>query len=233
MSHSTHSPRYAQSNGMSELAVRIMKRILKKCNDPYISLLEYLNTPLTGMAYSPCQLLMSRPTRTLLPTTKDFLTPKLAKDGIIQTDQNKEKQKEYYNRNAKTLPEIQSNTNARFLKDKKWEPGILLNKTEHPRSYLIDTPNGIIRRNRRHINVTNEDFSIKQNTDDEIIELKNDNNNEIITERSTTSNESNEQLLEPTINTESNPGIEQNETNITLRRSNRVRNRPKYLKDYT
>ena len=141
------SPRYAQSNGMSELAVRIMKRILKKCNDPYISLLEYLNTPLTGMTYSPCQLLMSRPTRTLLPTTKDFLTPKLSKDGIIQTDQNKEKQKEYYNRNAKTLPEIQSNTNVRFLKDKKWEPGILLNKTEHPRSYLIDTPNGIIRRN--------------------------------------------------------------------------------------
>ena len=227
------SPRYTQSNGMSELAVRIMKRILKKYNDPYISLLEYLNTPLTGMTYSPCQLLMSRPTRTLLPTTKDFLTPELAKDGIIQTDQNKEKQKEYYNRNAKTLPEIQSNTSVRFLKDKKWEPGILLNKTEHPRSYLIDTPNGIIRRNRRHSNVTNEDFSIKQNTDDEIIELKNDNNNEIITERSTTSNESNKQLLEPTINTESNPGIEQNEANITLRRSNRVRNRPKYLKDYT
>ena len=106
------SPRYAQSNDMSELAVRIMKRILKKCNDPHISLLEYLNTPLTGMTYSPCQLLMSRPTRTLLPTTKDFLTPKLTKDGIIQTNQNKEKQKEYYNRNAKTLPEIQSNKNV-------------------------------------------------------------------------------------------------------------------------
>ena len=81
--------------------------------------------------------------------------------------------------------------------------------------------------------MTNEDFSIKQKTDDEIIELKNDNNNEIITERNTTSNENNEQLLEPTINTGSNSTIEQNETNITLRRSNRVRNRPKYLKDYT
>ena len=75
----TSSPRHAQSNGMSELAVRIMKIILKKCNNPYISLLEYLNTPLTGMTYSPCQLLMSRPTRTLLPTTKDFLAPKLTR----------------------------------------------------------------------------------------------------------------------------------------------------------
>ena len=69
----TSSPRYAQSNGMSELAVRIMKRILKKCNDPYISLLEYLNTPLTRMTYSPCQLLMSRPTRTLYQLPRIFL----------------------------------------------------------------------------------------------------------------------------------------------------------------
>ena len=121
----TSSPRYAQSNGMSELAIRIMKRTLKKCNDPYISLLEYLNTPLTGMTYSPYQLLMSRPTRTLLPTTKDFLAPKLTKDAVIQIKQNKEKQKIYYNRNAKNLPDIQSNTNVQFLKDKKWEQAIL------------------------------------------------------------------------------------------------------------
>ena len=43
----TSSPCCTQSNSMSELAVRVMKRILKKYNDPYISLLEYLNTPLT------------------------------------------------------------------------------------------------------------------------------------------------------------------------------------------
>ena len=85
-----------------------MKRILKKCNNPYSSLLEYLNTPLTGMLYSPCQLLMSRPTRTLLPATKDFLSPKLTEDVVIQTKQNKEKQKIYYNRNAKNLPDIKA-----------------------------------------------------------------------------------------------------------------------------
>ena len=91
----TSGPRYVQSNGMSELAVRIMKRILKKCNDPSVSLLEYLNTPLTGMTYSPCQLLMSRATRTLLPTTKNFLAPKLRRDVVIQIKRNKEKQKIY------------------------------------------------------------------------------------------------------------------------------------------
>ena len=43
----TSSPCCTQSNSMSEFTVRVMKRILKKYNDPYISLLEYLNTPLT------------------------------------------------------------------------------------------------------------------------------------------------------------------------------------------
>ena len=166
-----------------------MKRILKKCNNPYSSLLEYLNTLLTGMLYSPCQLLMSRPTRTLLPATKDFLAPKLTEDVVIQTKQNKEKQKIYYNRNAKNLPDIQSNTNVRFLTDKKWEQGILLNKPEHPRSYLIDTPNGIIRRNWRHINLTKEDISVKHGNDNEFVELNNNSDSHITSERIITSKE--------------------------------------------
>ena len=220
---------------MSELAVRIMKRILKKCNDPYISLLEYLNTPLTGMTYLPCQLLMSRPTRTLLPTTKDFLAPKLTKDAVIQIKQNKEKQKIYYNRNAKNLPDIQSNTNVRFLKDKKWEQGILLNKTEHPRSYLIDTPNGIIRRDRRHINLTKEDVSVRHDSDNKCVELNNNSDNQITNERNITSNENVEQIAKPS-NTITKPSnvVEHNysEPSTTLRRSNCIRNKPYYLKDY-
>ena len=49
------------------------------------------------------------------------------------------------------------------------QESMTLTKTEHFRSYLIDIHNRIIRRNRRHINVTNEDFSAKRNNDDEII----------------------------------------------------------------
>ena len=203
-----------------------MKRILKKCNNPYSSLLEYLNTPLTGMLYSPCQLLMSRPTRTLLPATKDFLAPKLTEDVVIQTKQNKEKQKIYYNRNAKNLPDIQSNTNVRFFKDKKWEQGILLKKTEHPRSYLIDTPNGTIRRNRRHINLTKEDISVRHNNDNEFVELNNNSDNQITNGRNITSNENVEQIAEPS-NTAIKPSsvVEHNdsEPSTTLRRSNRIK----------
>ena len=73
----TSSPRYPQSNGMSEKAVQTVKRILKKAKDLYIALLECRNTPVTGMTYSPSQLLMNRTTRTKLPTAREELHPKL------------------------------------------------------------------------------------------------------------------------------------------------------------
>ena len=54
----TFSPRYPQSNGMSERTIRTMKRLLREADedgrDPYIALLEYHNTPVTGPEYSPC-----------------------------------------------------------------------------------------------------------------------------------------------------------------------------------
>ena len=68
----TSSPTYAQSNGMSEKAVQTVKRILKKASadDPYIGLMEYRNTPVTGMTYSPSQLLMSRENKAVASEAK-------------------------------------------------------------------------------------------------------------------------------------------------------------------
>ena len=57
----TSSPRYPQSNGMSERTIQTVKNRLKKAeddgNDPYIALLEYRNTPVSGLQESPAQLL--------------------------------------------------------------------------------------------------------------------------------------------------------------------------------
>ena len=44
--HLTSSPRYARSNGAAESAVKRLKSILKKNDDPYIALLNYRATPL-------------------------------------------------------------------------------------------------------------------------------------------------------------------------------------------
>lgn len=70
--HIASSPGHAQSNGQAERTVQTIKNLLKKSEvnngDPYISLLEYRNTPLEGVGLSPAQLLMGRQLKGKLPT---------------------------------------------------------------------------------------------------------------------------------------------------------------------
>ena len=69
--HVTSSPYFPQSNGEVERAVRTIKVLLKKADDPYAALLAYRNTPL-HLGYSPAQLLMSRRLWTSVPTIRNL-----------------------------------------------------------------------------------------------------------------------------------------------------------------
>ena len=74
--HSTSSPRYPQANGEAERAVRTVKNILKKNEDPYFGLMVYRATPLEN-GYSPTELLMGRKLRTTIPAISEQLKPRL------------------------------------------------------------------------------------------------------------------------------------------------------------
>ena len=54
---STSSPEHPASNGQSEWMVGIVKQLMRKANqedrDPHLALLEYRNTPISGLSYSP------------------------------------------------------------------------------------------------------------------------------------------------------------------------------------
>ena len=77
----TSSPHHAPSNGQSERSIgtvkQLMRKAAKKGRDVHLALLAYRNTPISGLDYSPAQLLMSRMLKDKLPTPTSLLSPKL------------------------------------------------------------------------------------------------------------------------------------------------------------
>ena len=81
--HVSSFPKYPQSNGEVERAVQTMKTILNKCDDEYLALLTYRNTPLHN-GYSPAQLNMGRKLKTRVPIHPDELIPKVPDSKIVR-----------------------------------------------------------------------------------------------------------------------------------------------------
>lgn len=66
---------------MSERTIGTVKQLLRRADDPYVALLEYRNTPVTGIGLSPSQMLNSRRLKSRLPTTAELIRPKVALDA--------------------------------------------------------------------------------------------------------------------------------------------------------
>jgi len=157
--HVTSSPGYPQSNGKAESAVKIAKTLIKKAQksgeDPYIALLDYRNTPTAGMNSSPVQRLMSRRTKTLLPTSKPLLKPEIIEDVLVKKEAKKKTQSKYYNRKTKKLSELHSGdpVKVQSLKkyDPEWQDGTVERRVDI-RSYDVRLEDGnVMRRNRIHL----------------------------------------------------------------------------------
>ena len=155
--HTTSSPLHSQSNGKAESAVKIAKNLVKKAKrgnkDLQMSLLEWRNTP-DSNGLSPVQKLMSRRTRTTIPTTEALLKPEVI-DGVRDNIKRKRQQaKAAYDKHAKPLPELQVGEPVRLQPvnpKTPWEKGSCVAKVG-PRSYLIETESGnLYRRNRKFI----------------------------------------------------------------------------------
>ena len=147
--HITSSPRYPQSNGEVERAVQTLKAILNKTNDEYLGLLSYRNTPLKN-GYSPAQLNMGRRLKSRVPCHPDELKPRTPDADLVR-----KKEKEYrkqmqvnYDRRHKATKEADELSPG----DRAWLPdlrveGKVVGRAPGPRSYIISTPTGLVRRN--------------------------------------------------------------------------------------
>ena len=147
--HVTSSPLYPQSNGEAERAVETMKMILKKCDDEYLALLNYRNTPLPN-GFSPAQLSMGRKLKTRIPCHPDELKPCIPDYEVLRKKEAEYRRnmQENYNRRHGVVQ------GAEFAKGEKvWLPdmnseGRVIRHHETPRSLVIQTPKSQVRRNR-------------------------------------------------------------------------------------
>lgn len=166
--HIFSSARHPQSNGKAENAVKTAKRILKKAKhagtDPMLALLHWRNTPMESTNISPVQLLFSRQTKTLLPVRSFRLKPQTLNSAKTEQrlNENKRKQKFYYNRGTKPLSDLSDREVVRVMpenRQKTWQKGLIIGKPQ-TRSYNILKESGtIINRNRRAIRKTTEPFT--------------------------------------------------------------------------
>ena len=148
--HHTSSPHYAQSNGEAEHAVQLAKKIIKQ-EDPLLALMSYRATPVTATGYSPAQVMTGRNIQTRVPTLNLEIKPD--KTVIEQNDRlAKRNYSKYYNRRhgVRPLQELRPGDTVRVKlpAQKTWSQPAHIQQQETPHSYLVDTGNGVYRRNR-------------------------------------------------------------------------------------
>ena len=150
--HTTSSPKYPQSNGEAERAVQTIKHFLRKSDDPHMALMIYRSTPLHN-GYSPSELLMNRRIRTTLPILDSQLQPSVPNYTVVCEKEAKLKSENKNNfdirHHANVLDPLDPGQSV-WITGRR-DSGIVMQPTEAPRSYLVSTPTGIVRRNRQHL----------------------------------------------------------------------------------
>ena len=158
--HVTSSQQYPQSNGQAERMVQTVKKILRQFNDIYKGLLVYHSTPMPWCNLSPTELSMGQRLRTQLPSPDNQLIPQSAYlvEFREKNESFKKKQERDYNRRhrAREIPSLPDDASVWVTSGNQPIPGRVITPANTPKSYLVETPTGRIRRNQQHLNIVPE-----------------------------------------------------------------------------
>ena len=140
-----------------ERTVQTVKKILKHSEDIFKGLLVYRSTPLPWCSLSPAELTMGRKLRTPLPLTDKQLIPQWSylSEFRALNKKFKNRQEQDYNRRhrARELPALLDDSEVWVTSSNRPVPGRVITPVETPRSYLVETTLGQIRRNQQHLNI--------------------------------------------------------------------------------
>ncbi|XP_064086096.1 uncharacterized protein K02A2.6-like [Macrobrachium nipponense] len=147
--HITSSPRYAQSNGKAENAVKIVKKMFTKCKltgeSEFLALLNWNSTATEGILTSPAQILMGRRCKTIMPCMSSLLKPRYPtqQDSLVILEKM-DKQAHYYNRGTRALKPIPAGevVRLRLPGSKIWTPALCMGEVA-PRSYKVKVGNRV------------------------------------------------------------------------------------------
>ena len=176
---------------------------------------------------------MLRKLRDIIPAIPPQLKPRSIDSSAVQEDimKRREKSKIQYDRKASQTIKGFDKEDCVWVKprqeNKPWIYGKVIEKPDE-RSCVVQTPVGLMRRNRKHIRkvkVNSQDGQTQINLDIEIISLPESEEEKIVEERNDESPGGKNPATLPEEEEQKNEGVS------TLRRSNRVRIRPDKYKD--
>lgn len=159
--HIISSPRFSRSNGFVERQIQTVKRTLLKAKQAgreyNLAMLCLRATPISHNLPSPAKLLNQRVLKTNV--ISKIPIPKFPSTDHIREElkNRQDKQKTYYNKTAKHLPPLVPGQTIHTLghQTRKWKPGKVLNKCTEPRSYIIQFPDGSVKRQNKSPNKGN------------------------------------------------------------------------------
>eukprot|EP00731_Ephydatia_muelleri_P032566 Em0024g110a len=136
--YTTSSPHFPQSNGQAERTVQTVKRLLQDSADPYLALLSYRTTPFPWCGLSPAELSMVG----------------IPESFPEQNELFKNQQKENYDHRhrVRALTPLTEKSGVWITQGAEPVPGQVTSKASAPRSYMVETSAGLLRRNRWHLN---------------------------------------------------------------------------------
>ena len=216
---------------MAERAVQTAKGILWKakfdCQDPYLALLVYRNTPRDAVLGSPVQRLFSQRTKTTLPTSEGLLTPQIVEPVCVKArlQELKQQQKLHYDKGSVPLQPLKEGDVVRMKSVRGFDSqAIVRSPADQPRSYIVSRDGATYRRNRRDQLKVNEqpDFTT-------------DKTPEVSTSQMTSSRE---KVTSSDSGVETQPSPSRTDVSTdpvqhsAVRRSGRTTRKPAYLQDY-